>query len=708
MARAGYPVVVFEKERDAGGIIRNVLPSFRISAEVIQQDIDFVQSHGVQFEFGCDPKLDVLDLKHSGFDYVFLGIGAEKGNKMPFLEDKKQGDRSRLLASLQFLRQFNEAPETISLGKRVVVVGGGNTAMDSARAALKVPGVEEVRVFYRRTEDEMPADREEYGNAVKDGAHFQFLTNPESMTEDGMLTCRIMTLCEPDASGRRRPVATEETCTLPVDTIITAIGEQADSELLNKMGIPLGTDGWAAVDRHTKETGVSNVFLIGDAHTGPSTVVRCIDEARRATDTAIARNQALVHQNTEVPAADEKVIRARRGLIPMSSVPADDAEAFARQEGERCLECNHICNKCVDVCPNRANVAVEIPGFKEKYQILHLDAYCNECGNCAQFCNWESKPYKEKFTVFSLMEDFENSTNSGFFVQEDNVWLRKGREVVTPESLNEYGKLSPVQSALIDAGVIQSGYNDPALALLITDLLKRNPNPSKADITDVMSSIFLRESAYQQVYDAVDIARQRIVDPEFIASSVPSFVGDNREVGKPGGKVDAAQSIKAEPCFVEDFVAPDACVLKMLRSPHAHAYIASIDTSDAEAMPGVIAVFDHRNCPDVYYTPGGQTAPEPSPLDRRMFGEKVRHYGDRVAAVVAETEEQAEAALKTIKVDYDVLKPVLSITEAMAEDAPIVHNGVISYSVGAPDDLEEQNKTSDLRDGKIHFNFPFG
>ena len=283
-----------------------------------------------------------------------------------------------------------------------------------------------------------------------------------------------------------------------------------------------------------------------------------------------------------------------------------------------------------------------------------------------------------------------------------------GREVVTPESLNEYGKLSPVQSALIDAGVIQSGYNDPALALLITDLFKRSPNPTKAEITDVMSSIFLRESAYQQVFDAVDIARQRLSDPDYVATSVPSFAGENRQVGKPGGKVDAARSIKAEPCFVEDFVAPDACVLKMLRSPHAHAYITRIDTSEAEGMPGVVAVFDHRNCPDVYYTPGGQTAPEPSPLDRRMFGQKVRHYGDRVAAVVAETEEQAEAALKTIKVEYEVLKPVLSIKEAMAEDAPVVHNGVISYSVGAPDDLDEQNKTSDLRDGKIHFNFPFG
>ncbi|PJE79636.1 putative xanthine dehydrogenase molybdenum-binding subunit XdhA [invertebrate metagenome] len=284
----------------------------------------------------------------------------------------------------------------------------------------------------------------------------------------------------------------------------------------------------------------------------------------------------------------------------------------------------------------------------------------------------------------------------------------EGRKVVTPESLNEYGKLSPVQSALIDAGVIQSGYNDPVLALLITDLLKRNPNPSRGDITDVLSSLFLRECAYQQVFDAVDIARHRMADATYIARSVPSFSGDNRQVGRPGVKVDAVRSIKAEPCFVEDFVVPEACVLKMLRSPHAHAYITSIDTAEAESMPGVVAVFDYRSCPDVYYTPGGQTAPEPSPLDRRMFGQKMRHYGDRVAAVVAETEVQATAALKTIRVEYEVLKPVLSIAEAMADDAPIVHNGVISYGAGAPDNLDEQNKNADPRDGRIHFNFPFG
>ncbi len=98
------------------------------------------------------------------------------------------------------------------------------------------------------------------------------------------------------------------------------------------------------------------------------------------------------------------------------------------QEAERCLECNYLCSKCVDVCPNRANVSIAVPGFQNRYQTLHLDAYCNECGNCAQFCPWQGKPYKDKVTVFSLPEDFRNSVNPGFLVDENRVHIRQGEQ----------------------------------------------------------------------------------------------------------------------------------------------------------------------------------------------------------------------------------------------------------------------------------------
>lgn len=165
---------------------------------------------------------------------------------------------------------------------------------------------------------------------------------------------------------------------------------------------------------------------------------------------------------------------------------------------------------------------------------------------------------------------------------------------------------------------------------------------------------------------------------------------------------------QAKPCYVEDRVTADACVIKMLRSPHAHALITHLDVSKAEALPGVVHVITHLNCPDIYYTPGGQSAPEPSPLDRRMFGKKMRHVGDRVAAVVAESEEIALEALKLIDVEYEVLKPVMSIDEAMAEDAPVVHDEPVVYVAGAPDTLEDDNSHAAQRGEHMIINFPIG
>ena len=136
------------------------------------------------------------------------------------------------------------------------------------------------------------------------------------------------------------------------------------------------------------------------------------------------------------------------------------------------------------------------------------------------------------------------------------------------------------------------------------------------------------------------------------------------------------------------------------------AYITEIDTATAEALEGVVAVITHKNVPDVYYMQAGQGNPEPSPYDRKLMNRKVRHVGDRVAAVVAETIEIAREALKLIKVTYEVLKPVFTVEEAMAEGASLVHNSVVEYVVGAPEGLDEYNKGADPRDGKVIYQFP--
>ncbi|MRT56930.1 putative selenate reductase subunit YgfK [Enterobacteriaceae bacterium RIT693] len=419
LARAGHPVTLFEREANAGGVVRNIIPQFRIPGELIQHDIDFVVDHGVKIIYGCDPQLTVEKLQQQGFHYVLVGTGTDKNSGV-----KLKGDNQNIRKSLEFLREFNRG-DVLQPGKHVAVIGAGNTAMDCARAARRIPGVENVTVIYRRSLQEMPAWREEYEEALHAGVEFQWLSNPEQFTADGTLTIRAMKLGEADEKGRRRPVETGETRTIHVDTLIAAIGEQQDSEALTAMGIPMDEQGWPEVnpDGETRKAGV---FLIGDVQRGPSSIVSAIGNARRATDVILAReNIATHHGNKRWNNVDPAEIYRRKGTIAIAVADKDDLDTFVAQEASRCLECNYVCSKCVDVCPNRANVSIAVPGFKNRYQTLHLDAYCNECGNCAQFCPWRGRPYKDKITVFSLEQDFINSSNPGFYVDLNHVHIRQ-------------------------------------------------------------------------------------------------------------------------------------------------------------------------------------------------------------------------------------------------------------------------------------------
>lgn len=281
-----------------------------------------------------------------------------------------------------------------------------------------------------------------------------------------------------------------------------------------------------------------------------------------------------------------------------------------------------------------------------------------------------------------------------------------GTSIRTAEGLGTSRNLNIVQQAMIDAGVVQSAYNAPAAALLLTWLLERVDNPSKTQIDEVLSGIFIRDTGYEHYYLAVKLAVERMQTGSYKSEISPSFREDLTYVGKPKSKVDGPQLVAGEPSFVEDRVLPGYHAMVLLRSPYAHAYITKIDTSEALKMDGVVSIITHENCPDVFYMQAGQGNPEPSPHDRRLFNRKVRHVGDRVAAIVAETEEQARAARDAIKVEYEVLKPVLTVEEAMEEGAPLIHNGIVEYRAGAPKDLDEYNKKADPRDGKVIYQFP--
>jgi putative selenate reductase molybdopterin-binding subunit len=241
------------------------------------------------------------------------------------------------------------------------------------------------------------------------------------------------------------------------------------------------------------------------------------------------------------------------------------------------------------------------------------------------------------------------------------------------------------------------------MQLGVHELLERSPNPTRDQIKDALSGIICRCTGYEQIFQAIDLAIQRKQNPQQ-KPDIPEFREDLRHVGKVRRKVDGRLLVRGEKAFVDDMVRPGACHLKMLPSPYAHAYIKHIDTTKAEALPGVILVLTHKNCPDIYYTSAGQGFPEPSPYDRKLIGQKMRHIGDRVAAVVATSLKIAQQALSLIDVEYEVLPPVLDIDQAAAADAPIVHNSYIEYVVGVPADLD--NSTADPRDGKITYQFP--
>ncbi len=254
----------------------------------------------------------------------------------------------------------------------------------------------------------------------------------------------------------------------------------------------------------------------------------------------------------------------------------------------------------------------------------------------------------------------------------------EGRSVETVEFLDRGDGLHPIQAAFLEAGVIQCGYCTPSMVLAVKSLLGRNPEPTRQQIRDALSGIYCRCTGYEQIYETVALAARKLKDPTAQAE-VPEFRDDLRLVGKANVRVDGPALVRAEPVYVEDKVPDDALIVKVLRSPHAHARIRRIDVSKARQLAGVVEVLTHENGPKALYSGAGQGFPEPSPYDRRLVDSVVRFVGDRVAAVAAETEEAAAEALELIEVDYELLPTVFSIQEAKAEGAPLVHQ---------PDDVE--------------------
>ncbi len=384
VGRAGIPVTLFEKVDRLGGIVRQVIPAFRISDEAIDKDVALMEKMGVEVKLNTEAP-SVAELKAQGYTHIFFAVGAWKAGRLDI--------PGNVVPVIGWLRDM-KAGKDVSLG-HVAVVGGGNTAMDAARAALRA-GAKSSTLVYRRTKKYMPADAEELEMAIADGVEFLELVAPVEQ-KDGKLICEKMKLGDPDDKGRRQPVPTGEMVEIPCDTVVSAVGEKVESEVFTRNGITVDEKGIPAF-----KTNLEGVYAGGDAMRGPATVVEGIADAQYFANAVIGEAHKFAIPAKAVATREEAV--AKKGVLCES----------AKCEGDRCLTCNVVCQVCADVCPNRANVVIELPDGRQ--QILHVDRMCNECGNCAVFCPYDSAPYREKFTLFLTREGFDESVNNQGFL----------------------------------------------------------------------------------------------------------------------------------------------------------------------------------------------------------------------------------------------------------------------------------------------------
>ncbi|WP_101696275.1 putative selenate reductase subunit YgfK [Clostridium minihomine] len=432
LGRAGCRVKVFDENKVPGGVVTNIVPEFRVPEEQVMKDVRLAEAAGAEFIRNTrveDVKKLMADEKA---DAAILCIGAHKEIPLKLQEGVATN-------ALHFLREFRESSGTLSLGENVAVVGGGNTAMDTARAAVRNQGVKTVSLVYRRTKRYMPAEEEELAMALEDGVIFRELLAPVAHRGSKLL-CRKMKLGDMDASGRRAVIETDETVEVPADTVIASIGERVDGSFYEKNGIEVSEKGFVKVNPATNETSVKGIYAAGDGQEGASVVVRAIAGAKKACEAILGDTIGINRpsQNTE------EAFYAKKGNLA-------EPEMDETQSDTRCLTCDFICENCTEVCPNRANIAIRVPGA-QMHQIIHVDYMCNECGNCRSFCPYDSAPYQEKFTLFAAAQDMEDSKNDGFAFtdQQGSVQVRLGSDYLSYTVGGKHEKLPQELANVID------------------------------------------------------------------------------------------------------------------------------------------------------------------------------------------------------------------------------------------------------------------
>ncbi len=371
LANMGYPVTVFEKNPVPGGMLTLGIPNFRLEKDVVNAEIEVLREMGVEFKCGVEVGKDVTldELRAQGYKGFFLGIGAQKSSALRIPGEELEG----VFGGVEFMREVNLGNKP-AIGDKVAVIGGGNVAMDVCRTAVRL-GAKETYVVYRRSEDEMPADKMEVAEAKEEGVKFLFLNSPaEIIGEDGKvkaLKVEVMELGEPDEKGRRKPVGTGKFETIEVSAVIGAIGQKVDLGGIAPEGMTFNKNGTIIADAVTLQTAQPDVFVGGDVYTGPKFAIDAIAAGREA---AISLHR-YVH-----PGQSLTLARNRRDFIELDKsnlaiavesfdnssrqVPGHDAkkaksfsndrmaftEEQVKKEASRCLGCGATVvdeNKCI-------------------------------------------------------------------------------------------------------------------------------------------------------------------------------------------------------------------------------------------------------------------------------------------------------------------------------------------------------------------------
>ncbi|MGQ9645297.1 MAG: NAD(P)-binding protein [Thermodesulfobacteriota bacterium] len=401
LRKKGYGVTIFEALPVAGGMLAVGIPEYRLPRSVLKKEINYLLQMGVELKLNTPigKDLTLQDLQAKGYDAIFIATGAHQSRKLGLEGEENKG----VIHAVDFLRKV-ALGEPVKVGEKVVVVGGGNAAIDAARTALRL-GTKEVTIAYRRTKKEMPAQEEEIEEAEREGIHIEYLTAPTRLLiEDGKIQgmeCIRMELGETDDSGRPRPVPIPGSeFRIQADTLIPAISQSSDLSLLNGLD-GLKTSRWGGIeaDPVTLETSLQGIFAGGDVVTGPQTYIDAMAAGRKA---AISIDRYLrgedLRANREGEGPQKEFIQIDvdgveyRNRAPMRTLPIERRKSFEETnlglreadvvaEAQRCLQCGGCseCLECVKVCEAKAidhgmkdeEIEIEVgsiilsPGFDE-------------------------------------------------------------------------------------------------------------------------------------------------------------------------------------------------------------------------------------------------------------------------------------------------------------------------------------------------------